>query len=343
MGFLLENINFAKDTYTRSALTPLNADLLLKKFENLMKEGKMREKASIVGRFHHCLDPMERKKPIYLKELLAVLFALDRFKTLIEESISTLLLCDSRVAYFLLHPNVKDSGKKLSRYSIKLNSTYPNVRVLNIAGKNNFSDFLSRLDVNKETFLSESLTPVKVNHDLLPQKQMSFTWGEIYKLCIEHPECITFSDKKLDITEMNQAFIDSPTFTFLSVKNHNKRMDFFEKMVSPENIMKMQEKIPYEERLEYEKKGELYTKEEKLVIPHTFAPIFALRLHFLTGHCGKSKLLDLMKLAYYVKDSAKDVCTRVCEACLFCLVTDTNRNAKYPDGRFVLEEPNKVI
>ena len=76
-----------------------------------MKEGKMREKAMIVGRFHHCLDPLERKKPIYLKELLAVLFALDKFKIMIEESISTLLLCDSRVAYFLLHPGVKDSGK----------------------------------------------------------------------------------------------------------------------------------------------------------------------------------------------------------------------------------------
>ena len=343
MGFLSEDFTFENTIYFRSALTPLNADLLLKKFESLMKEGKMREKAMIVGRFHHCLDPMERKKPIYLKELLGVLFALDRFKTLIEESISTLLLCDSRVAYFLLHPNVKDSGKKLSRYSIKLNSTYPTVRVLNIAGKNNFSDFLSRLDISKETFLAESLTPVKVNHELLPKKQMAFTWGEIYKLCIEHPDCITFSDKKLDINKMNEAFIDSPTFTFLSVKNHNKRMNFFDDLVSPANIIKMQEKIPFDERSLYTKKGEILTMEEKIVIPREFAPIFVLRLHFLMGHCGKTKLLDLMQLTYYVKNSAKDICTKVAQACLFCLVTDTNRNAKYPDGRFVLEEPNKTI
>ena len=76
-----------------------------------MKKGKMREKAMIVGRFHHCLDPLERKKQIYLKELLAALFAFDKFKIMTEKSISTLWLCDSRVAYSLLHPGVKDSGE----------------------------------------------------------------------------------------------------------------------------------------------------------------------------------------------------------------------------------------
>ena len=124
----------------------------------------------IVKRFHHCLDPLERKKQIYLKELLAALFAFDKFKIMTEKSISTLWLCDSRVAYSLLHPGVKDSGEKLGRYSIKLNSTYPNARILNVTGKNNFSDFPSRLNVQKETFLSESLTPVKINPRFLPKK-----------------------------------------------------------------------------------------------------------------------------------------------------------------------------
>ena len=76
-----------------------------------MKEGKMWEKAMTVKRFHHCLDPLERKKQIYLKELLVVFYAFDMFKIMTEKSISTLWLCDSRVAYSLLHPGVKDSGE----------------------------------------------------------------------------------------------------------------------------------------------------------------------------------------------------------------------------------------
>ena len=120
-------------------------------------------------------------------------------------------------------------------------------------------------------------------------------------------------------------------------------MDFFEKLVSVESIIEMQETMPYEEKAEYVKKGEIYTKDEKVVIPRKFVPIFALRLHFLSGHCGKRKLYDLVRMTYYADYGVKDICTTVCESCLFCLVADTNRNAKYPDGRFVLEEPNKAV
>ena len=56
----------------------------------------------------------------------------------------------------MFNPDVQNSSKKLIPWSLKIALSYKNVHVLNISGRDNIADFLSRLGLSKETFFTRT-------------------------------------------------------------------------------------------------------------------------------------------------------------------------------------------
>ena len=108
----------------------------------------------------------------------------------------------------MFNPETQNSSKKLIRWSLKIALSYKNVRILNISGKQNIYDFLSRLGLPKSTFFSRSLTPLTINHEVRKKLPEYLTWSSIMDFCKQYPDLINFSENKIDVKIQNQYFLD---------------------------------------------------------------------------------------------------------------------------------------
>ena len=346
IGFMLSEYKYEDVYIPPSTYRVMDEHNLLKTFERNVKNGDIKGNALIVGRFHKCLDKAEVSKPIHTKEILAVMFSLNKFKDIIYSSNLTLLATDSRVGYHLFHPEIKDSGKRISRFALKLQTSYPMVKLLNISGKNNVADFLTRLNFDKGKFFANSFSPVKINHESFVDKnKMCYSWSELYSLCRDNPEVITFTDKKLNVLESNNAWLDSGGFTFLSIKSHLDRVNFFESFTGVDRVTEEQYKIDLNVLKSMTKYGDLYGNDNKVFIPDSLIPAFILRTHFFHGHPGDKKLRVIFKKQYYILNISKvnTTCTVVSNSCVMCMVHNDQKTRKIPQGVLYSPIPNKVI
>ena len=103
---------------------------------------------------------------------------------------------------------LKYKNPRKNLFSLKIALEYPNVRVLSVSGKDNCSDYLSRLGYKKSTFFSKTLSPIKIDKKILATLPDSFSWQDIIKFYEEKPELVKFSEKKLTTSEMNHFYLD---------------------------------------------------------------------------------------------------------------------------------------
>ena len=161
-----------------------------------------------MSQFSKSIPKSEQHQAICLKESAALLNSLEAFKNYIKNAPLTLICTDSRVSFFMFNPNVQNSSKKLIRWSLKIALSFKNVHVLNISGRNNVADFLSRLGLSKQTFFTRTLCPLQMNHQEWKNLPELLTWADITKYCETNSELIKFSESKISTDIQNKYFID---------------------------------------------------------------------------------------------------------------------------------------
>ena len=131
----------------------------------------------------------------------------------------------------------------MKNWSLKISLSYPTVRILNIRGKQNVSDYLSRLGLPKQIFFARTLTLVHINDKVLKSLPGNFSWNDIAKLCDENEDVISFSEEKIGMNELNKFYLsvdDYPPVNVNSMVFLRERENYLSKHLERGEIIKYQ-------------------------------------------------------------------------------------------------------
>ena len=324
-----------------------NPKKVFEHFKATLDSNKAKEHIKIVSQFSKSIPKSEQSQAIYLKESAALLYSLEAFKNEIRNAPLTLICTDSRVSFFMFNPNVQNSSKKLIRWSLKIALSFNNVHVLNISGRDNIADFLSRLGLSKQTFFARTLSPLQLNHEERKKLPELLTWTDISKYCSEYPNLIKFSECKIDTKIQNDYFIDvlqhnDQTSKHNTLKLFMEQSSFLDKFLSRDNLIKNQLK---ERKLEGSKEhnGVLFYNDQP-ILPESLYVMCIMREHILGLHLGTLSLIKTCTNIFYIKNKQlfKTLVERLCKACLSCILVKTEKN-RQKHGLFKIDKSNICV
>ena len=345
---LFEKENFKLETNNKMRIDKIDPKKILDEFKKTLENNDARKHIKLVSQFSKAIPEKELHHAIYLKESCALLYALDSFKNDIKNDI-TLICTDSRTSFFMFNPETQNSSKKLIRWSLKISLSYKNVHILNISGKENIADFLSRLGLPKTVFFTRSLTPLCINHEVRKKLPEFLTWSSIMDFCNKHPELIKFSEKKIDVKIQNQYFLDilSPdvkndSFKSNTLKLFMEQKNLLDKFLTREELIKHQSKISFPTKA-IELNGLMFI-DDKCVLPQSLYVFAVLREHFIGLHQGISALISSCKNLFYIenKNMLKSVAEKTCKSCLACILVKSQMD-KQKHGIFPVKKSNLMV
>ena len=131
----------------------------------------------------------QRSKNILELECIALLVALKKYRQYIT-GCRTHIVTDNRSLFYLFSNAIVLSHAKVSRYNLKLQSDFPNVRIMWCNSETNLADLFSRFGLE-----TEYETKIKFNHykiDELPEipSGLSFGWHEFAQIVNCHPKVV---------------------------------------------------------------------------------------------------------------------------------------------------------
>ena len=313
-------------------------------FQKVMASTKASKMVKAQGHFSKSFATNERALPIYQKEALAILYALDHFYHTVQDSKMTILVTDSTSCFFLFSRNVAQTTKKLARYSLKLQLSYPQVRLLVVKSKQQMADFFSRLEVKKQDFFDNSLTPVGLNEEILSKyENRLLSWQDIRDITDQESELIVFSDKKLsgkNIKFYQELDHEPAKIHQLNVHGPFKKLNVFTQFLSRSNIIeKQKEEWDMSEIDQYKhhvvKDGMLFYG-NKPMLPLSLMSIVILREHFLNMHGSKKVLKQNVLTLFHVSELKllDRLIDELTNRCLVCLSVKANLNRKLNYGKF---------
>ena len=340
-NFFIQNIKL-KTHYKVSIHETLDSQQIFNHVHEILKEKKTKCKLLIGGHFSRSIQKSDRSLSIWQLEALAILHTLDAFKALINQAKLNILCTDSRAAFFIFSKTTQESEKKILRYSLKLSLEYPTVQLLNITGKNNLSDYFSRLGLPKSKFFKETLSPVSLNQNVFSKYENKLlSWTEIAKICENEPDLINFMDKKL--SNKNEKFFSQIN----SLIPTSSSFSLFDKFLNRQSLLDYQSKefdIHHLENNFSLKQGVLFLF-DKPVLPTKLYTIVLFREHYLGLHNGIDPLINIATLLYHVpnKKLMKEIATEITRRCLICMAVKNKLTKKFREGYFPLRTARNAI
>jgi len=349
--YILDKIdldNFKLETNNKMRIDKVDPKLILEQFKKSLDNNDARQNIKLISQFSKAIAKNELHHAIYLKESSALLYALDSFKTEIIGSPLTLVCTDSRTSFFMFNPETQNSSKKLIRWSLKIALSYKNVRILNISGKQNISDFLSRLGLPKSTFFSRSLTPLSINHEVRKKLPEYLTWSSIMDFCKKYPNLINFSENKVDVKIQNQYFLDikpiEENFHFKTntLKIFMEQRNILDKFLTRAEIIIHQNKIALPSKA-VELNGLMFI-DDKCVLPPSLYIFAVLREHLLGLHQGINALVSACKNLYFIEQPKllKGIAEKTSKSCLACVLIKSQMD-KQKHGIFPVKKSNLMV
>ena len=349
--YILDKIdqdNFKLETNNKMRIDKVDPKIILEQFRKTLDNNEAKKNIKLVSQFSKSIPANELHHAIYLKESCALLYALDSFKSDIIGSPLTLVCTDSRTSFFMFNPETQNSSKKLIRWSLKIALSYKNVRILNISGKQNISDFLSRLGLPKSTFFSRSLTPLSINHEVRKKLPEYLTWSSIMEFCKEYPDLINFSENKIDVKIQNQYFLDikpieeNVLFKTNTLKIFMEQRNVLDKFLTRAELIKHQNKIIIPSKA-VELNGLIFI-EDKCVLPPSLYVFAVLREHLIGLHQGINALILACKNLFYIEQPKllKEIAEKTCKSCLACLLIKSQMD-KQKHGIFPIKKSNLMV
>ena len=333
-------------------LAHMGSDVILAKFKEDMKSNTCLQNIRLISLYSKSISPSDISAPIHLKETLSILYCADYFSPYILSAPLSVLLTDSKVSVFLFSPKVGESRKRILNYALKLISTYPNLKVLHVSGRDMAADYLSRLGYDKSEFFSKGLSPVSVAKSIRKELEgqiLSFT--EIHSLIKERPDAVIFSDQKLNSIELDNLYLDmGASNSFNALKGEKpkfqfpfERIEIYNELLSRQNIRKRQLE-EFGDNMNCDTIHGLYVVEGKIWLPRSLYVIATYREHFLNLHPGAKKLYSSILNFYYIRDKTelKELTEKVNKGCIGCLLVSVKKD-NYVHGIVPLESKNVLI
>ena len=339
--FQIDNTKL-KTHYKVSIHETLNSQQIFNHTNEILKKKQTKCKLLIGGHFSRSIQKNDRSLAIWQLEALAILHTLDNFKSEISCAKLNILCTDSRAAFFIFSKTTQESEKKVLRFSLKLALEYPTVQLLNISGKNNLSDYFSRIGLPKSKFFKLSLSPVSLNQNIFSKYENKLlSWTEISKIVENEPDLINFVDKKL--TNKNEKFFSH----IKSLIPANSAFSLFDKFLNRESLLNHQssEFDMYQSANTFSVKQGVLFLFEKPVLPTKLYTIVLFREHYLGLHCGIDPLINVANCLYHIpnKKLLKNIATEITRRCLICLAVKNKLTKKFREGYFPLRSARNAI
>ena len=328
----------------RFAFESRSTDEIFKLFNEEIKSDKASKSIRLVDQFSKSFAKADKNRPIFELEAISILHALNHFKRDICNAKLNIIANDSRVSFFLFSSKVQQSCKKLINWSLKLSLEYPNVRILNIRGKSNVADYLSRLGLKKSIFFARTLSPLKLNDKVLKTLPLNFTWSEIADYCDKFPDLISFSEEKMCSSDINKFYLsldEAECPKINSMELFLKRQNFLDRHLSRMEIIKYQQ---MDNLGDFQEKNGVKHFNSKPILPRFLYIHAILREHFLSLHASKLGLENACRNVFHFLNIAelKSLISLVCETCLACAVFKT-KSDKVKHGQFKMEKNIRTI
>ena len=334
-------------------------------FKRVMEDTEQaRKTVKICKSFSKVIPDSQKSFPIYSKEAKSLILVLEHCRDQIMESPLTIALVDSKTSFWLFSSKSTDFCVKSARYALRLSLHFPNLFILSISGKQNHSDFLSRLSFTKNDFLTQTLTPVMVDVSRTKKYENKiFSLDELKQIANADPELLFFSDKKWKGPEINILYDyqnqievqESKVLDLIRAKNHGPRfnrvqnplsnMHLFEKLFHRNELLKNQKlefsdiilKVQSEDSpSNFHIKGDLLFFNKKMVMPTMMYKILVIKEHYLSVHSGKDTIEKAIHTIYHIVDTIqlKRAIDQVHSCCLPCLSVKPNQSRKQKYGIF---------
>ena len=311
---------------------------------------KQLEKFQIVHFWSKIIPDTYITKPILELELMALLLALNGLDKLIGNS-ELLAITDSKSLFLLFANPLHKSSTKIARWSDKLYSDYPNLKLRFLNTKLNIADFLSR-DFAIDT---SDIKRIPLGNYAVPELDQYLDFSKTFSIL----EWKDFVNKNLHLLKV--ISMDPTNKVVLSL---NKTVQDMNKLLEPVNALKKRlsfENIAVQQKLQFNhiitnclnsdnqtftcdnkqyvyKNGLLYCHDhgvQRIVIPKSLEGLMIAHYHLAYAHAGLAKMSALMFSYYFPQktDKIKNLAAR----CHPCALNNMN-NKKHKSGSYPLPQ-----
>ena len=332
----------------------------MKSFISNPKKAGVPLKCNVVGYFSQVIPAIDRDKAIWLKESQALINSLYKFKSLLELAPIVVSFCDSSVVYLLCQRAITESCLKIRRTAAMLKLEYPNLIVTGLPGKDNISDYLSRImtlpsvvtnSINSKQiqinqcseldFKPFSLTEAELFIDNMPIKHSVMARTEnTVKEDTEQPSILLAVDDSLDaraesdkheLSRADKILLDTitPAKTLGNRLANNEIITAQQKWI--EETRNDPDQINCDKNFCFDVTSGMYKFKGNIFLPPTLEGVALSYYHLIAGHIGQRKLHDMIRTRYYFPDLV-DKCRVFCEACHACALVNPNRKSKFMAG-----------
>ena len=182
----------------------------LKSYVNSPKKNSGKLTLKITGYMSKVISTKDRENSIWVKESMALISGLGKFKQLLEIAPAVIAIVDSMFVYFLSHKNMLETNLKPRRLGTLLHLEYPNLMIMAVKGTANISDKLSRLFSLPKTLAETiSLSHLKISPDLPEIQNKAFSIMEareyVTQIGIRHSVQKPDNNNKLIASEKNSS------------------------------------------------------------------------------------------------------------------------------------------
>ena len=311
---------------------------------------KQLEKFQIVHFWSKIIPSDCISKPILELELMALLLALNGLDKLIGNS-ELLAITDSKSLFLLFANPLHKSSTKIARWSDKLYSDYPNLKLRFLNTKLNLADYLSR----DFAIDSSDIKRIPFKNYTVPNLDDHLDFSKSFSL----PEWRDFVNRNLHLLK-----IVSPSPTHKMVLSLNRTVQDMNKLLEPVNALKKRisfENIASQQQLQFRHiivaclnssdqssnfDGKLYKLQDgllycfdhgvqRIVIPKSLEGLLIAHYHLAYAHAGLAKMSALM-FSYYFPQKFEKI-KNLAARCHPCALNNMN-NKKHKSGVYPLPQ-----
>ena len=306
---------------------------------------KPKIKLKVIAYYSKVIAKEDRQRAIHELELMALINSLNSFREYLVFSPAVITFIDSRAAYFLLNRCVSQSALKIRRWSVMLQTAYPNLLLHLVPSEKNWSDLFSRFfEIPPKVHRSMRLKGLdfhqipELDYKFLTMKEVEGFAEHNDAYLIEAPEELKDESEPVSI-ECNQIL---SKHSLEVLNNFTSPVKTLAQRLSEENIIKEQKVLlPFYQEA---KAGQLkdigltvvhglLRKDGLIYIPESLEGVVLAYLHLVAGHSGHEKLLGRLRQDYFIKHDS-DKARRFTTQCQSCLVTNSLTGRKMALGMF---------
>ena len=311
---------------------------------------KQLEKFQIVHFWSKIIPSDYITKPILELELMALLLALNGLDKLIGTS-ELLAITDSKSLFLLFANPLHKSSTKIARWSDKLYSDYPNLKLRFLNTKLNVADYLSRdfaidpTDIKRIPFKNYTVPDLDLHLDFSKSFSLlewkTFVNNNLHLLKIVSPE----PTNKV-ILSLNRTVLDMNKL--LEPVNALKKRISFENIASQQQLQfnniittclkSIDQSATIDNKLYKYQDGILYCFDQgvqRIVVPKSLEGLMIAHYHLAYAHAGLAKMTALM-FSYYFPQKFEKI-KHLAARCHPCALNNMN-NKKHKSGVYPLPQ-----